>query len=66
MALSIDPAHGPDADEPLLTTGRFAERAGLRLKALRRYDEPGLLPPRRVDPFSGYRHCAAARSSRPG
>lgn len=39
----------------LLTIGTFARAAGLSPKALRLYDELGLLPPARVDPESGYR-----------
>lgn len=40
----------------LLTIGQLGERSGLSLKALRLYDELGLLPPARVDPASGYRY----------
>ena len=39
----------------LLTIGAFARAAGLTPKALRLYDESGLLPPAAVDPESGYR-----------
>ncbi|OON82619.1 MerR family transcriptional regulator [Streptomyces tsukubensis] len=39
----------------LLTIGAFARAARLSRKALRLYDELGLLPPARVDPTSGYR-----------
>lgn len=39
-----------------MTIGRLAERSGLSLKALRLYDELGLLPPVHVDPASGYRY----------
>ncbi|MGN9778230.1 MerR family transcriptional regulator [Micromonospora sp. H33] len=39
----------------LLTIGAFARAAGLTPKALRLYDEMGLLPPTAVDPESGYR-----------
>ncbi|MEV1144339.1 MerR family transcriptional regulator [Micromonospora sp. NPDC049799] len=39
----------------LLTIGAFARAAGLTPKALRLYDEIGLLPPAAVDPESGYR-----------
>jgi PPM family protein phosphatase len=39
----------------LLTIGAFARAAGLSPKALRLYDELGLLPPAQVDPLSGYR-----------
>jgi serine/threonine protein phosphatase PrpC len=39
----------------LLTIGAFAQASGLTPKALRLYDELGLLPPAAVDPESGYR-----------
>lgn len=39
----------------LLTIGAFAQAACLTPKALRLYDELGLLPPAAVDPESGYR-----------
>lgn len=39
----------------LLTIGAFARASRLTPKALRLYDELGLLPPARVDPASGYR-----------
>jgi DNA-binding transcriptional MerR regulator len=39
----------------LISIGEFARRSGLSAKALRLYDELGLLPPARVDPDSGYR-----------
>lgn len=39
----------------LLTIGAFAQAAELTPKALRLYDEKGLLPPAAVDPDSGYR-----------
>ncbi|CCH31356.1 MerR family transcriptional regulator [Actinosynnema sp. NPDC047251] len=39
----------------LLTIGEFARASRLSPKALRLYDELGLLPPARVDPRSGYR-----------
>jgi serine/threonine protein phosphatase PrpC len=39
----------------LLTIGAFAQAAQLTPKALRLYDELGLLPPAAVDPESGYR-----------
>ncbi len=38
-----------------LTIGAFAKASGLSQKALRLYDELGLLKPARVDPVSGYR-----------
>ena len=39
----------------MLTIGEFARASRLSPKALRLYDELGLLPPARVDPVSGYR-----------
>jgi DNA-binding transcriptional MerR regulator len=39
----------------LMSIGEFAGRSRLSAKALRRYDELGLLPPARVDEDSGYR-----------
>ena len=42
-------------DESLLSIGELAARSGLSPKALRLYDETGLLVPRRVDPSTGYR-----------
>ena len=39
----------------MLTIGEFARASHLSPKALRLYDELGLLPPARVDPVSGYR-----------
>lgn len=45
----------------LLTIGAFAKASRLSPKALRLYDELGLLPPARVDPVSGYRFYAPAQ-----
>jgi DNA-binding transcriptional MerR regulator len=42
--------------EDLVPIGQFAAASRLSLKALRLYDENGLLPPVRVDPDSGYRY----------
>lgn len=39
----------------LVSIGEFARLSRLSAKALRRYDELGLLPPARVDEISGYR-----------
>ncbi|MFB7278463.1 MerR family transcriptional regulator [Streptomyces hydrogenans] len=47
-----------------LTIGDFARATGLSAKALRRYDELGLLRPDRVDPYSGYRYYADAQTDR--
>jgi DNA-binding transcriptional MerR regulator len=44
-----------------LTIGRFADATGLTVKALRHYDEIGLLVPARVDPENGYRYYDAAQ-----
>ncbi|WP_329010938.1 MerR family transcriptional regulator [Streptomyces sp. NBC_01601] len=45
----------------LLTIGAFARASGLSPKALRLYDELGLLRPARVDPDTGYRYYAVAQ-----
>lgn len=42
-----------------MTISTFAQSSRLSLKALRLYDELGLLPPERVDPDSGYRYYSA-------
>src|ERR1700678_1734801 len=39
----------------LMSSGEFARASGLSRKALRLYDELGLLPPAQVDPASLYR-----------
>jgi DNA-binding transcriptional MerR regulator len=44
--------------EDLVPIGRFAQAARLSHKALRLYDENGLLPPVEVDADSGYRYYA--------
>jgi DNA-binding transcriptional MerR regulator/effector-binding domain-containing protein len=41
--------------EGLLTIGRFARWSGLTVKALRHYDDVGLLRPAHVDDWTGYR-----------
>jgi DNA-binding transcriptional MerR regulator len=41
--------------------GEFARRSRLSLKALRLYDERGVLVPSRVDPASGYRYYDTAQ-----
>lgn len=43
-------------EDNLLTIGRFAAATGLSHKALRIYDEIGLLSPSYTDPFTGYRY----------
>lgn len=40
-----------------MSIGDFARATHLIVKALRRYQEEGLLEPAEVDPFSGYRRC---------
>jgi DNA-binding transcriptional MerR regulator len=44
-----------------MSIGEFAERSQLSPKALRLYDELGLLPPSRVDEDSGYRYYALSQ-----
>lgn len=46
---------------PLMSIGEFVQASGLSRKALRLYDDLGLLPPARVDPDSGYRSYAPAQ-----
>lgn len=48
----------------LLTIGAFSRASRLSPKALRLYDELGLLPPARVDPVSGYRFYDPAQLAR--
>ncbi|MFF8616281.1 MerR family transcriptional regulator [Streptomyces sp. NPDC015350] len=48
----------------LLTIGAFAKASRLSPKALRHYDELGLLPPARVDPLTGYRFYAPEQLDR--
>ncbi|MFV6030315.1 MerR family transcriptional regulator [Streptomyces sp. NPDC056264] len=48
----------------MLTIGDFARASRLSAKALRRYDELGLLRPARVDPFTGYRYYAEEQLER--
>lgn len=45
----------------MMNIGEFAELTGLSLKALRLYDEQGLLPPASVDPWSRHRRYSAAQ-----
>lgn len=47
-----------------LTIGGFARLTGLSVRALRLYDEQGLLPPRTVDATSRYRRNAVDRLAR--
>lgn len=48
-----------DQNYELLTTGDFARRTRLSVKALRIYDENGLLRPAQVNPSNGYRRYGA-------
>jgi DNA-binding transcriptional MerR regulator len=50
--------------DELLPIGRFARVSGLTVKALRHYDEIGLLRPARVDESSGYRYYSLAQARR--
>jgi DNA-binding transcriptional MerR regulator len=45
-----------------LTIGRFSRLSGLSVKALRHYDDIGLLEPARVDDSSGYRYYTLAQA----
>ena len=47
-----------------MTIGRFAHASGLTIKALRFYDEKGLLEPRSVDQDTGYRRYSAGQLRR--
>ncbi|MFD4024737.1 MerR family transcriptional regulator [Streptomyces sp. NPDC058576] len=49
------------ASGELVTIGEFARLSRLSAKALRRYDELGLLPPALVDPVNGYRYYDPAQ-----
>jgi effector-binding domain-containing protein len=50
--------------ENLLPIGRFSRMTRLSVKALRRYDELGLLVPAVVDPFSSYRYYTYSQANR--
>jgi DNA-binding transcriptional MerR regulator len=45
----------------MMSIGRFADATGLTVKALRHYDEIGLLVPAQVDSDNGYRYYDAAQ-----
>jgi effector-binding domain-containing protein len=49
--------------DDLLPIGRFAKATRLSIKALRHYDELGLLRPALVDPSSGYRYYRPAQAN---
>jgi DNA-binding transcriptional MerR regulator len=51
-------------DTALMPIGRFARLTGLTVKALRHYDELGLLQPAAVDPETGYRSYSSAQLGR--
>ncbi|MBK0331755.1 protein phosphatase 2C domain-containing protein [Brachybacterium sp. MASK1Z-5] len=57
-------ARGRIAPEDFLGIGELARRSGLSPKALRLYDASDLLPPRHVDPFTGYRRYGADQVGR--
>ncbi len=46
----------------MLSIGAFARLSGLTIKALRHYDEIGLLAPAHVDDASGYRYYTLAQA----
>src|SRR5512134_3201567 len=50
--------------ENLLPIGRFSKMTRLSVKALRHYDELGLLVPAVVDSFSGYRYYTYSQANR--
>ncbi|MFE1482235.1 MerR family transcriptional regulator [Streptomyces fimicarius] len=53
---------GGAASGELVTIGEFARLSRLSAKALRRYDELGLLRPALVDPVNGYRYYDPAQA----
>ena len=52
------------AEVQLLSIGRFSRLTRLSIKALRLYDEIGLLPPASIDEDSGYRYYAYGQVQR--
>jgi DNA-binding transcriptional MerR regulator len=52
------------SDPKLLSIGQVARRAGLTVRALRHYDQIGLLPPHDVDPDNGYRRYSPEQVER--
>ena len=48
-------------DETLIPIGRFARATGLTVKALRHYDDVGVLRPAHVDVATGYRYYDASQ-----
>ena len=51
-------------DPQLFSIGEFSQISGLSVKALRFYDEKGLLKPAQVDATSGYRFYDAGSAER--
>lgn len=51
-------------NESLLPIGRFSQLSELTIRALRLYDELGLLPPERVDEGSGFRYYRTSQLER--
>ena len=47
----------------MISIGDFARLGRVSVRMLRHYDEIGLLPPARVDQFTGYRYYRAAQLS---
>lgn len=45
----------------MMTIGEFSLHTGISVKALRFYDERGILPPAEVDPATGYRFYASGQ-----
>jgi len=60
-AVTEDDGQGRGPGAALVTIGAFARLSRLSAKALRRYDELGLLPPALVDPVNGYRYYDPAQ-----
>ena len=55
------PLPDPESGGALLTSGEFARRSRLSMKALRLYDRIGLLRPALVEPGNGYRRYAESQ-----
>lgn len=53
-----------EGEDSLLSIGRFSDMTRLSIKALRLYDEIGLLDPSHVDPSNGYRYYGRSQSKR--
>jgi DNA-binding transcriptional MerR regulator len=53
-----------ERDSHLMSIGRFSDATRLSVKALRLYDEMGLLVPAHVDQSTGYRYYGPAQTSR--